>query len=403
MPHLGQPPWFQLPASPRLGHNSRVAVVGGGLAGCWLAYEFAQHGVRVQLYERGPSIASGASGNAVGIVKPFVTRDESRGEAFHQQAFEHLTERLSSPGLARQPHLRALGVIQLLQRAWSDRPDLEMLTAAEIADVSGLSAEALGNAAGIYFGDAGWLRPAALCEALVDAVELDCRLGIEARIGQEDGEWCINDSSEPVDHVVLACGPAIADHPKTRHLPIVAARGQIDGFDRGSQRLDKVVTGLHWCIPDGDVVYAGSTFQRDDHDCRNRGEDTEHNREQLEALTGIAPGDSTYTRAQVRATTPDRLPVVGPVCDWQHACEAWKDLRHGKPAEQFAAPRYVQGLSVLGGLGSRGIVTSALSASLLVSWLCDGDAVLQAWQAELAPHRFLVRDARRGVLQRYGG
>ncbi|TMC12844.1 MAG: FAD-binding oxidoreductase, partial [Chloroflexi bacterium] len=46
---------------------SEVGVVGGGIAGCTIAYELARRGLKVTLFERGP-IAGEASGRNMGLL-----------------------------------------------------------------------------------------------------------------------------------------------------------------------------------------------------------------------------------------------------------------------------------------------------------------------------------------------
>lgn len=396
------PPWYRLPPSPALGPQSRVGIIGAGLAGCWLAFELSRRGRKVLLVDQGAGPASGASGNPAGVVKPFVTRDAGRAEAFHCQAFEHLLERLQQDALAAPARFDACGVMQLMAKPWPTRPDLHLCTTAEVIKRTGLSCTAVSEASGILFDRGGSLDPGALCHALVAASGVSTQFGLPASISSNNPHgWhvCIGDKTpERVDHIVLASGPALHEVAATAHLPITPARGQLDRYERNECQVSCVVTGLHWVVPQGASLVSGSTYQRDDTDLRTRASDRQVNRDGLEHMLGQSVGEALESHAGVRATTPDRLPFVGPVCDAESARKHCADLHLGRSASTYASPDYIDGLSVLGGFGSRGIITTSLSAHLLADWLCGKGSGLQSWAPELAPHRFIVRDGRKGRL-----
>ncbi len=418
------PPWFALPDSPALNEQSTVAIVGAGLAGCWLAHELGRLDVKVCLLDRGPGPASAASGNAVGVVKPFVTRDRGRSEDFHVRAHTHLLDRLDIDGLAEAAGFHTAGVVQLLKSAWTERDDLEVLDREGVLRTCAIQHDQLdAEATGVHFPSGGWLDPRALCHALVARSNAETHFGAPAVItptARPESPWRVSSAtiSRDVAHVVLANGPAIASMAQTAHLPVTPARGQIDQFaidheprraaDAELSPVQKVVTGKHWCVPADGTRYVGSTYQREELDTDVRSVDTDSNRAGLEALLGDTPGRHISARAGVRATTPDRMPFVGPVCDVKVARHAWREMNKGKPDHHYARPDYYNGLHVLGGFGSRGIVTAAYSAALLARWLCQQDTDqsghdLQSWFAELSPHRFIVRDARKGRLAHLRG
>ena len=107
----------------------------------------------------------------------------------------------------------------------------------------------------------------------------------------------------------------------------------------------------------------------------------------------ILPGarldaDGLGGRVGFRATTPDRLPLVG----------ALPDPRTQPPADATLKeiPRLV-GAHALLGLGSRGLVWATLAAELLASRLADDPAPLENDLADaIDPARFLLRARRRG-------
>jgi glycine/D-amino acid oxidase-like deaminating enzyme len=85
-------------------------------------------------------------------------------------------------------------------------------------------------------------------------------------------------------------------------------------------------------------------------------------------------------RRGVRAVTPDRRPVIGPI-----PRQPVQYQRDGWPLPQ-------QGFYALNGLGSKGVLHAVLGAEILVSILgCQTVTCPQSWVAKLDPRRFSRR------------
>ena len=404
------PPWYRSPPSPLAGTAGRTLVVGAGLAGCHLVHELARLGLGATLVDAASGPARGASGNPVGIVKPFVTREPSAAERFHAEAFEHLQSLLTEPSLAAAARYRPTGALQLVEGDWPERDDLERLGPDAASARAGASLGPVGGALGLP--GAGSLDPRALCAELLARAAPATRYGRRLRSLHRaepgaGGGWRATlegpDGSETIDAdaVVLANGPSLAQLPWTAWLPVTPARGQMtrvrlrDGADAAPRA---VIAGASWAVPDGDGVWAGASYARDDVDASVRDADDAANRRALEALLpGLAlASGATGSSAGVRATTPDRLPFAGPVPDVDDALARYADLARGRPPDAYDPPRHVDGLVALGGFGSRGIVTTGWSAHLVARWLAGDGASLEAATPLVGPLRFVVRPLVRG-------
>jgi tRNA 5-methylaminomethyl-2-thiouridine biosynthesis bifunctional protein len=70
-----------------------------------------------------------------------------------------------------------------------------------------------------------------------------------------------------------------------------------------------------------------------------------------------------------RCTSPDYLPIVGPVADTEAFAEAYAALaRDARQVPDIACP-WLEGLYVNSGHGSRGLITAPLSGELIAAWV----------------------------------
>lgn len=398
---VGSPPRPGLP-----GKNNELIIVGAGLAGCWLARLLAEKGIPSHLLDQSDKVAGGASGNPAGIAKPFVTRSPCEAAAFHISAFQYLLSRLDALQLEQSSGFTDCGALQLLRRPYPASKIFLNLDAREAAGYAGMPV----HSAALAFTKAGWLNPQALCHSLVKhpliTVCPSTKVNaIESVSGHRvQPQWSVKMADQQdrlSDHVVLALGHNLNSLPQTQRLPNSPARGQLSRFALRARSPVPgcVISGKHYVIPDGRTVLVGATFDRSDLSTSITENDHAVNLLGLkQTLPDIDVEENALSGyAGIRATTPDRLPLVGPVPDFGLVLDTYKDLRHGRPTARYAPLPVVPGLYVLGGLGSRGIVTAPYCAHLLANWLAGGKHFSSA--SLLNPARFLIRDLRRGSVR----
>lgn len=394
-------PWDQLTNHNRLCANSAetVLVIGAGLAGCWMARTLAEKGFRVTVLEAGNLPASGASANPAGIVKPFVTRSPGFAMEFYVQAHQYLLQKLSDWNLIESSGFKACGVVQLVKKPYPESEHYRCLSQAQMKEVLGTQCDAYG----LLFEQSGWLNPSALCNSLLQHALIDvyCHSKIEAVTRKSDASWeIVNDKQRSwrSNHWVVSTGAALTRLPLIEHLPITPARGQISRFNNTPQTasIKRVISGRHYLIPDTDSVIVGATFNRGVSDDTPLAEDDQSN---LHGVNTMLPelhltSGCIEAYAGVRATTPDRMPLVGPIPDAKACQRAYADLHHGRNVSAYPALPCHAGANILGGLGSRGIVTAPFSAMLLADYLTGGHQ-LSHWSALVNPARFQIRELKR--------
>lgn len=408
------PPWFALPKRKRLAAEcsdveAQVVIVGSGLAGCHIAFELAQRDIKVILVDAGDTVASGASGSNAGIVKPFVTRAPCLADKFYETAFAYLINRFDEDEALRcAAQFNQCGVLQLVEHAYGDNDAYTNCSAQQASELAGVNL----NTPALFFDRGGWLNPAMLCQALVQHHNIDLRwqCAIES-ITKNDSQWTIATGNDTLNcqTLILANGNHLNHFDQTRELPITPARGQTSRFtDTNGSSLNTVVTGKRYAIPDGASVIVGASFSRNNLD--QQISEAEH-QQNLTGLATLLPSLQPHPTpvsgyCGIRATTPDRLPMVGPVPDFaRYRCD-YALIKHGLPQHQFPSAHYQEGLFVIGGFGSRGIVSAPYCAKLLADYLCDTDQCskvnalnhhqpLASWSQLLHPGRFIVRELKR--------
>lgn len=409
-----QPAYYQLPPAPA--KSESITIIGAGIAGCALAEALTRHGQAVTLIDRQPQPAGEASGNPFGAVYPKLNATDSPADQFYQQAFSY-SQRLYKH--LPNSSFTSCGVIQIDRNA-ETRDRHHKITArglpTELAcylesDTAAQQAGVPLDDGGIFFPAAGTVSPPMLCQALLQRAR-DTGLLTEhyatpiTAINQINGSWQVKtpDTAHNSDIVLLADGTDLQNTEMTGWLPIEYVRGQVTGW-RGSKTslnlksvlchkgyMTPAFEGRHWL---------GATFDKGAApDPHPRAE--AHQRNMTQLFTELPVFDSDYTiselsgRMATRITTPDRLPVMGPLIDKADFDEKYAALLNDASTRFKDTPQYWPGLYICGGLGSHGMTTAPYLAEILAAHISGRPLpVDQNLLTALLPTRFAVRELKR--------
>lgn len=391
-PRLAREP--EAPALPA----TEALVIGAGIAGAAVAASLARRGWRVQVLDQGTAPAAGASGLPAGLFAPHVSPDDSVVSRLSRSGVR-TTLQTAGECLLEGTDWQPSGVLQHhvdgkrgLPADWATGPG---------ADWSHAAPDVLRQEAGIPPGvratwhpRAGWIRPAQLVRTLLAqpgiAFQGDAKVTKLVRVTNADGTagcWQALDAegqalaSAPLAIVATGFGSLEllgATDPALSTLPLNTVRGQVTGARESDLPWPGPaipVNGHGNCVPASpwpsdahsppestteDCSWiAGSTFERgpaetwppepDDQATAHR-----YNLGKLHTLLPAAtiPGTATALPtplrhwAGIRCTSPDRLPLVGPV-------------------DTHALP----GLWVCTAMGARGLTLSLLCGELLAARL----------------------------------
>ena len=406
-------PWFHPPAP--VSEARDATVVGAGLAGTAVARALTRRGWRVTLLERHARIASEASGNPVGVVMPAPEVDPSPAQRYFAAGFRHSLTILRELKSLWRPCGVLYGALdatevsrqQRLLARWEAPAGL--VRAASAAETLDLCGHAL-PFGGLWFPQAGWAAPDALCAAQLGAAGERLRLCTyrEAlRLERRDGRWAVLDGEDrllahtPV--VVVTAGRDSAGFQQTRELPLRAVRGQLTSLpaNTDSRRLRAVLCGPGYLTPPrADRHWLGATYDEHRLDPAPRASDRNHNLAVLQrlhpfladSLRDANPGD----RVAFRTTSADRRPVVGGVPDMAGYREVYGEIWRGQAFHRYPTAPYHPGLYVSAAHGSRGLVSAPLAGEWLAA-LITGEALPleEDLNHALHPGRFAIRALRR--------
>ncbi|MHB1186634.1 bifunctional tRNA (5-methylaminomethyl-2-thiouridine)(34)-methyltransferase MnmC2/FAD-dependent 5-carboxymethylaminomethyl-2-thiouridine(34) oxidoreductase MnmC1 [Thiobacillus sp.] len=383
---VGKSSWLET-AAPQ-----HVAVIGAGVAGAATAHALAQRGVAVTVLERAAAPAQAASGNPVAVFRPVISRDDNCATRLTRAAFLHDLRVWAALGGVDWSRCGVLHLARDADAALKQQQALaDTLTPADFARWVDLAeARELANwpvaAPGVFYPTAGWVVPGSLCRAWLDHPAITLKTGCAvARVQAAARGWQVLGDDGAVlaeaDAVVLANARDVLRLVPDQTWPLNTVRGQITQLPPGSlPDIRRVIAREGYVAPGAGQLLVGATYEHDDDDTMSR---TASDRANLARLEAILPGagshlaaDAVSGRASLRATLPDRLPIVGAV-DGQ------------------------AGLYVAAGYASRGVVWAGLLGEALADRMTGQPVPLEnELMRAIAPQRFTCQGALTRLVRR---
>jgi tRNA 5-methylaminomethyl-2-thiouridine biosynthesis bifunctional protein len=349
--------------------EKRAAVIGAGVAGAAVCERLCARGWEVELYERHAAPAQEASGNHAGAFHPIVTPDDSvfarltrAGFLFSLSYWKNFSEMRWDP----------CGVLQLARDAKEEASQRASIAALALPpqyaqyvtrDEASAHAGVPVAAPGLWFPQAGWIRPPSLVNALLDACGPKLKRSFSTEMSKLPEAPVVilaNSSGAPKLHAVL-------------HLRLRKVRGQVTHVPAGEIDAPRVVVlrGGMVLPPVEGVCVVGASYDIDDEDAAPRAESDAGNLQRLKNILGMEPRTSNLEgRVGFRSVAPDRLPVAGKIDERIYGAFAY---------------------------GSRGLIWAALAAELIACELEGEPLPLEGKLADaLSPGRFANRARARG-------
>ena len=328
-----------------------VAIVGGGVIGCSIAFYLSKKGIGATVFERA-RFGGGASGATLGIVGPLWHLDHTMEALFalgmrSLQMFPGLVAELMDGGI--DPEFRQTGLLQLaltreevetLQKglAWQDGLGLDprwLDTDAVVEREPEVNPRVLG---GVYSPHEGYVRGQRYVDALVHAASrrgATLLEGVEVTGLKFDAKRVIGVRTEAetyhAGHTVLAAGPwtGIEGRWVPDALPVRPVKGQrILLRKTGFMPKCPVKSFGGYVVPqvDGNLL-VGATREDGEFDERvTTGAITQMAAVAVASFPTLKDAEFVGARAGVRPGTAEDMPIIGPVPGWEGLSVA---SRHG--------------------------------------------------------------------------
>jgi tRNA 5-methylaminomethyl-2-thiouridine biosynthesis bifunctional protein len=351
-----------------------AAIIGGGLAGTAAAFVLKRQGFQPVIFEAGAALASGASGNSLGLINPRLSARRTVESDFYTASFAQAVRTLYELQRGHNIEFNPCGSLHLL----TDPEREKRLCSADAnwgwhkSHMHLMDTDAASRRAGIDLAqgalalpDAGTVNPAALCAAYADGVER--RLNSIPDIASLQREF---------DHIILACGMAVKQFQPLADLPVHTVRGQITHFaatEASAALRTNICFGGYLSPAENGLHTTGATFKQWDGSTAVTTEDHTENitrlREALPQMEDIIPAGG---RAALRTSSKDRFPIIGHVSE-----NAYVSTAHG----------------------SHGIISTLAGAHLLSDMITGAARSLPRDSIDaLSPGRFATRAAKKQKL-----
>ena len=311
-----------------------ILIVGQGLAGTWLAWEFERAGISFAIADGGTELAS-ASRVAAGIVNPITGRrlvKSWRIEALLPSAGAAYRELEAAWGVSVWREMR---VRRIFRDGREREVHAEKTARGELGPFAGAA-----DAAGF------WIEGAARVDVggLLDAAAVRWRANGQARVGPME----LGRELDRYDLVVDCRGAAGAGDPRWRAVPWEFSKGETLELKVAGLAPGVIVNRGHWLLPVGPgVAWVGATHEPG----KTNTTVTAAARAALEASVVALVGRWEFVVsgqfAGVRVNLPDKRPVVG---------------RHAS----------VVRLGLINGLGAKGVSLAPMLARQWVNHLTEG-------------------------------
>ncbi|MBM7073017.1 FAD-dependent 5-carboxymethylaminomethyl-2-thiouridine(34) oxidoreductase MnmC [Shewanella sp. 202IG2-18] len=380
-----------------------VAIIGGGLASVHLALSLAERGKTVKIFCKDSEVAQGASGNKQGALYPLLTPENSELSQFFQQAFlfsRQRVQQLSADGYKLDHDF--CGVLQSGHDERSTDRLNKILDGQDWPDdiVQSVDANRANDIAGInidkpaaFYPLAGWVCPFEFTQATLAKAKSLSDVSIKynyniTKLEKTGDAWLLHTDKEvfgPFKQVVNATGSQLINFEQTKELPASNFRGQVSHIPSRSKisKLKTVICAHGYMTPANNNMHCvGASYVRLSHD---------RSYQPIEQLDNLQKMQHSYpekewiddidisghdARVGVRMVTRDHFPMLGCAPDYEKLVEMQKPILNKRKSyvEQYwrdtEAP-IIEGLYVLGALGSRGLCSGPLAAEVMASLLCN--------------------------------
>ncbi len=394
-------PWHPWPQT--VSEKPAVTVLGAGIAGLCMAHQMKKLGYTTTLIDLHPTPMQQASGNELAMVMPMLTVKDSPEALLYLRAYEMAVRFYQST------EFKAIGVQQAIrsdqQHSWA-----ALIEQAKLPKQL-LQLEVTADHCQLHYPQAGYVQTDKVGQRLLADVDQWITADVQRLSSNQNGVWQLYDVHNKVIHntelLVLANGIDAHRLCQPADLSLVGKHGMTTTIKTPANiALKHILLNKGYVIPqlNKQQWLLGATFdhlpptawsqpaQLDaDHALRNFTLWQNH-----PWHSELCAAEVLHGHAAIRATTPDHLPLCGPLINQAQFKHDYQDLHHGRHWQNYPAAEPLKNLYILNGLGSRGFTSAPLLAQYL-SAMINGDPLpLETDLCKIIhPNRFLYRHLKK--------
>ena len=402
----------------------RIAIIGGGIAGCTTAYSLTLKGYQCDLFESNDDIAKGASGAAAGIFHPQLTADMNLSSQFSWLSYLRIIRFISQLNdKEKQMLLINRGVYRFFDNQDSVDQLLDLSEQLRLSDWIKTIDNKFQNDHCIYYPDSAAIDIQALCKLLLRKIpkgKLNVYAGKEvldiSRANQHEALWNIirkEDEHNPNQYQqVIFCGGANSSLLKKLNITATnTTRGQTCFIqsEQLAKEVKQVLCEQVYLVPNKDDKFQlGSTFEDFTEDKLSSSSQIDllnrtSNFLRRVGLSGLEQNliDNAPLTGTVgyRLHSMDRLPIVGGVVDSRKMIDAFSNLGQKRLSRSDIGYYNIPGLWINTAYGSHGLLHSLLASEHLASLISNETSPLSSNISDaLHPARFMLRDLKRNKI-----
>ncbi len=373
-------------AQPTRLKRPQVAIVGAGISGACLAHMLTRRGADVTVFDEASSPDQGTSANPLALVMPRLDAADTVQARLLVDAY-----------LSAQAFYRGLDGVSVTETAHFPRDETEARRFEKLLADPPLGLEQLEaiRNGGVLHKASMILQPAKLRAALLDTIDVEW--GQKAEIDLDANHV----NGRAFDAIVLAGGWHLGR--SMPDLDITGRLGQVESFESDIDAPPAALAAGHYALANGQTRLWGATFE-DHSEGFPQVSDAARalNMKALDALNPYWLSDAKRTdptsHAGVRATTADRLPLIGRLADMEGLIAERQSLeRTGWTVPLGMHER--SDLYVAGGYGSRGFTWAPWAGAILTAEIFgDPSPATKPALRAVAPIRQSLRKLKRGLI-----
>ncbi len=298
--------------------NTKVAVIGSGIAGCVLSYTLAKKGIEVDLYEKSDNICSGASSHELLVTYPRLSAHDTAFGSFTLHSYIFATnfyKRLKTDAWKKT------GVIILNHDAATEKRQSSLLEKRadgeiyryidpdEASEISGIDIKLNG----LIYEDAGYILPEEMCKFLIESPKINIFTSSDIKNIKKNGEiFNLNIGKKKFEYknVCVCAGSETANIIDINGISV--KRGQVthvESLDSVS-RIKLPICAKGYISPRVNNIHLVGSSYSDSEDTDLSEEEHLYNLNNLKLIIdeemNVITGQTGH-----RAVSKDHMPIVG--------------------------------------------------------------------------------------------